>query len=236
MDEINFRRRIYSNPNDQSQDVLDACNLDPNKAAFKRDMQILDAQMAAALDVKPPKNLADRVLLSQTIEKKAPIPRRKKWYMAIAASFALMSTFVLYQTGLTLNYQTIGDYALAHVHAEEIHLNDHNSYDISDVNTKLASFGAELTSNIENVNFASYCYFAGVKSLHLVFNSEQGPVTVFIVPNSEQLDFSERFADQSYSGRAVKYQPANMVVISNTAESAQQWERKLKQDIKWQST
>ena len=57
-----------------------------------------------------------------------------------------------------------------------------DSYTIDEVNALLASFDGKLSGFEQQIRYARFCNFRGVRSLHLVLDTKDGPVTVFVLP------------------------------------------------------
>lgn len=235
MDELNFRRRIYSNPNDNCPEVQSACT-DPAKAEFKKDVLRLDRKLKEALHVMPPNHLADKILLNQSLANKRRPSVKLKWGLAMAACLTLFSLSFLNKFGIGKDYQDIGAVALAHVHSESEHQTDNIDYSLADINTKLAEFGFSVPNQFAKINFANVCYFAGVKSLHLVLESDSGPVTVFLMPKNDQFAFTAKFEDNLYKGAVSQLSPANVIVVSDSHDNSKLWQQKIADQFVWQKT
>ena len=234
MDELTFRRRIYANPDDNEQDVLDACLQDPVKAKFKADMQQFDDSLTKALNIDVPDNLADRVLLSQTIDFQQAQKRKSRVHLALAASVAFTSGLTFQMFGISPRHDSLGEHALAHVHAEIGHMHDEASYTTDQLNVKLASFGAQMTSDVAPIKFANYCYFGGVKSLHVVLEGDTHPVTIFFVPNNAGMKNTEVFSDNDFQGESVQFQKADMLIVTDKNDSVDKWRNKITDAIEWE--
>lgn len=236
MDELTFRRRIYANPDDNEQDIIEACKQDPAKAKFKAEMQAFDKSIASALNVEAPDNLADRVLLSQTIDFQKAQKKKSRVHLALAASVAFAIGLTFQMVSFSPRHDSLAEHALAHVHAEANHLHEDDLYSQQDVNLKLASFGAEFTEQIAPIKFASFCRFGGVKSLHLVLEGDEYPVTVFIVPDDSGLKQSESFSDNEFKGDAIQMQNADMLIVTDKNDSLEKWRNKVQTAIRWKRT
>ena len=234
MDELTFRRRIYANPDDNEQDIVDACQQDPAKAKFKTEMQQFDESLTNALNIDVPDNLADRVLLSQTIDFQQAQKRKSRMHLAIAASVAFTIGLTFQMVGVSPRHDSLGEHALAHIHAEIEHLHDEASYTTEQLNLKLASFGAQMTSDVAPIKFANYCYFGGVKSLHVVLEGESSPVTVFFVPSGSGMKTNNPFSDGEFQGESVQFQQADMLIVTDKEDSVDNWREKLSTSIKWE--
>ena len=235
MDDLTFRKRIYANPHDNEQDIVDACGSDSTKAKFKSDMKMFDTQLKQALNVKAPENLAEKILLSQSIDSQKGATKRTKIHLAIAASVAVFVGVLTSKFGLLGDYNTVGQYALAHNNAEINHAHEHNHYNSEQISAQLAVFGGEVIDSLPDISFAGICYFARIKSLHLVFQGDKHPVTVFLIPNKTGLQQSPVFSDNEYNGETININDNQLLIITHKDETKKDWGKELTQSIKWKS-
>ncbi|MEM0910096.1 MAG: DUF3379 family protein, partial [Pseudomonadota bacterium] len=89
MDELAFRRTLYADPHTKDIDVVMQARQDPKKLAFWDELKTLDNDIALALRVDVPENLAQKLLLRQSINIESKERARKPWYWAMAATVAL---------------------------------------------------------------------------------------------------------------------------------------------------
>ena len=68
------------------------------------------------------------------------------------------------------------------------------------------------------MRFASYCHFQGTRSLHLIFNTEQGPVTVFVLPKNHGLQQHGDFNDAQFHGHNLQLAKADLVLVATKAQ------------------
>jgi len=171
MDDLQFRRSIYADPNSQDQEFLDAIASDPAKQKFAQEIHQLDDKINQAMNVDVPDDLYNKLILRQTLASHQQQKRKKRIHLAMAASVA-------FAVGLTLNfmqfssaYTTLGDYALAHVYHEDNHWHnsDEANVSLSSLNQKMAAFDGSFLNAIGKLISADYCRFDSMKSLHLVF-------------------------------------------------------------------
>lgn len=235
MDDLTFRKRIYANPHDNDQDIVDACNADQAKTKFKSDMKTFDSKLKQALTVSTPENLAEKILLSHSIVSQNGSSKRTKIHLAIAASVALFVGVVSVKLGLTGSYNTVGEYAIAHHNADLQHASDNNSYSLAQINAKLAVYGGEIIDAPPNISFANTCYFGRIKSLHMVFQGENFPVTVFLIPNETGLAQSTDFSDQDYNGESINVNNNQLLIITHKDDPNKNWSKQLAQSIKWKT-
>jgi hypothetical protein len=97
----------------------------------------------------------------------------------------------------------------------------------------MATFNASFTDSIGKLMFANYCRFDGMKSLHLVFQGTTSMVTVFIVPNNEELKFTADFSTDKLIGKSQHFKNNNIIVVADKSESLTQWQTAIDKNISW---
>ncbi|MBY6186055.1 DUF3379 domain-containing protein [Marinobacter hydrocarbonoclasticus] len=199
MDELEFRRRAYADPNDQADEFLAAAGDEAGRAEFVQQLQAMDRQLEQVLKVPVPEDLADRLLLKQNMDVHQQQKRRHRWQLATAASIAFAIGLSL--TLLNAGSHDLGQHALAHVAHEAGFTNVvDEKVDLNGLNTKLASFGGQFSELPGQVYYANYCDFEGIRSLHVVMSSDQGRVTLFVIPKQNEMSLPAQFADKRYHG------------------------------------
>ena len=104
---------------------------------------------------------------------------------------------------------------------------------LASLNDKMSTFDGNFTSQIGELISAEYCRFDGMKSLHLVFRGKTSPVTVFVVPQNEDLAIESQFADEKFKGRAISYQNSNVVIIGDENEELTKWQENVEKNVRW---
>lgn len=236
MDELNFRRRLYADPNDSAQEISNACASDPAKARFKSEIQQLDEQIKNVLEVPVPDNLAERIFLGQSLAIQRAEKKKHRVHLAIAAGFAFAIGISLQLGGVSPRFDSISDHALAHMTEEMTHIPSSADYTLGQLNAKLASFGGHIDAPIAPIKFANFCDFDGTRSLHLVLAGTQGDVTVFVVPSDAKLAIRKHFSSLDFNGETIVAQSANVVIITKKDnENLGDWSNKINKAIKWQT-
>ncbi|MDN4503724.1 DUF3379 family protein [Alteromonadaceae bacterium BrNp21-10] len=217
MDDLEFRRTIYADPNSKDEALKVAAKQDPKKQQFWNEVKKLDADIKQQLHAEVPQDLAHRIVLQQSLQQHQQLKSRQPWYVAMAASVALMIgiSFTL------LNAQPIdlAEHALTHVNLEgDSALNANEHVNLQQLNAKLASMGGKFDDDIGEIYFANYCDFDQVRSLHVVLKGEQGRVTVFIVPHNPQFALKSHFADSRFIGQGIDIGKATLLVVGEKTE------------------
>lgn len=214
MDELEFRRRVYANPDTTDRDVVEAAKSDPAKQAFWQELKAQDSALLDVMRVPVPEDMAHKLIWQQSANEFVRHRKRSRWYIAMAASvaFAVGISFTLFNRAEV----SLGNEALVHMQyasAEQSHSG--LPVDLTQVNAKLAGFGASLTDMLGNVKVANYCHLSNVRSLHLIIETEQGLMSVFVVPQRDDVLLPEAFSNDTYHGEAVKMQRANILVVGD---------------------
>jgi hypothetical protein len=237
MNDLEFRRRLFADPHDT--DVAKEAAKDPEQQALLEDLQAFDAQLNDALQVEVPEGLAERILAKQQQDNDHNVLQRKSWFrrnktpLATAAS----ATFAvgLYFMSATQSPLLAGDHALSHVRHEKSAFASDKEIAMQNVNEKLAKFGAKLRDLPGKVTYATFCHFQGQESLHLVFQSEFGPMTVFIVPidKKNSLGGNGQFEDEQYSGIIDQDKHGATVLVANLGSPVKQYQKQVVNALKW---
>lgn len=225
MDNTELRRILLADPFSDDPALQHALAQDTALRQFASELQQQQRELEDALQVPVPPMLAERLLQIPQQQQK----QRRSWFtpLALAASIALVSVLgvQLYQS----QYATdLGSHALAHVYHEHDFLLTHAAAQpLAEVNLKLADFSARLQDWQDEIIYARYCTFQGVRSLHLAVKTATGYATVFVVPKDAELAFSAQFADKQYQGLTLAMSKANVIVVSDNAADLQQLPAKL---------
>ncbi|MBB67088.1 MAG: hypothetical protein CMP19_06105 [Rickettsiales bacterium] len=214
MDELEFRRRIYADPETTDSDVIAAAKADESKRKFWNEQKQFDKQLKQAVKVDVSEDLKHKLIWQQSANEFAIYQKRSRWYVAMAASIAFTVGI-----GFTMWYHqpvSIGGQALAHMqYAETERAHTLLPVDLEQVNAKLASFGGTFTDMIGDVEVVNYCHLSTVRSLHLIVDTPQGKMSVFIVPERGDVRVPAEFEDKQYHGESIKMQHANIMVVGN---------------------
>ncbi len=234
MDDLQFRRAMYADPNTKDADILKAIKDDATKQKFADDLGVLDTKIADALQVSIPENLPEKLILRQSLASHQQQRRRSKLTLAIAASVTLALGALLHSVQFSHSYSTIGDYAIAHVnHEAPYYHNDMlDNVSLATLNTKMASFDVSFTEKFGQLIMADFCQFDGMKSIHLIFRGKTSPVNIFIIPQNDHLAFSSSFASNNLKGVAKDYNKKQIIVVGDNTEPLQQWQQRIAQNIR----
>ncbi len=235
MDDLEFRRRLYAAPYDKQQDIQQALNEDDKRKDFCEQLKNFDAKIAAAMQIDVPENLANQLILRQSLNAHQVTKRKSRIHLSIAASVA----FVVGVTVTFLNsspaFTSVADYSLAHYHHEATNFPKQAkaNFSLASINNEMTDLKVSFIEQVGKLIAIDGCFFDGMDSMHLVFEGEYDNVTVFIVPKSEHLSFTKNFSDDSVQGLTRQYPNGDVIIIGNKNEPLELWRDKLDNTIEW---
>lgn len=231
MDELEFRRTLYADPNSTDEEILAAIADDPKKQAFCKELKQLDKSMQLATQVKIPNDLVHKLILRQTMQshKSSKVRNRIQLAMAASVAFVVGVSFTMWQQN---NILDLSKQAIAHVHYEgDYALQAQENITLQQVNAKLAKFGGRFSEDIGRVYYANFCDFENVRSLHMVVEGENGKVSVFVVPHDNTHLAQGSSRDKRYISQAIDLKRASIIVVgqegANVSKMKEQLNRKI---------
>ncbi len=178
MDELEFRRRLLSDPNDRSEDIQHYIQQTPNRRRYVEQLHQLDESISEAMNIEVPDDLADRILFSHS-KPKAHITLTRK-AMAIAASVLFVGGLLLGQINwghvvVSPAYANLDKIAVEHIKHEAPFIKYVNEgVKCNEFNNKLRAYSYQLNQDFPyHVYYLNHCGFdKNNHALHLVFASE----------------------------------------------------------------
>ena len=262
MDDLEFRRRVSAQPNSIEKELLEFAEQNSERQAFIDDMQAFDTQLSEALDIPVPKGLAERILANTQAhaENEAPaneasftehadtseqqpannvveassLFKRSHLPLAMAASLLVAVSAFFFSSKQNVAYAA-GEHALAHVYYEINSLQKTEAISLETVNEKFAVLGGHLDELPGKVTYLMFCNFKGQKGLHLVFESDYGPMTVFIVPSKKQ-SFGigdDDFQDDRFEGHINRGPNADTILVASLGTPLENYNDRINHAIRW---
>ncbi|GAM57655.1 hypothetical protein JCM19231_4907 [Vibrio ishigakensis] len=226
MDDLEFRRRIMSDPKARDEELIAAITANESNARFADDVLSLDARIEQAMRVDAPDNLADKILFQQSTTEKVVRPSFVKRHFALAASIAFAFGVMVGQLNWTpavvpTAQASLADTAMDHVVAEKPFIrNLDEQADSAQVNMKLSPFAYRFKETFPyHVYYLNHCGFGTSNAFHMVFQGEKGKVTLFItdIPSEN----AANFVDREMSGTLMPLEGASMIVVGSMDEDVE---------------
>nr|WP_136252108.1 DUF3379 family protein [Ningiella ruwaisensis] len=227
MDDITFRRTIYADPFTQDPEIIEAAKNDPKKQAFWEEVRAMETAIHSAMDIPVPDDLADKLILRQTMKTHQQNKRKSPWYIALAASLLLTSALTV---GILTSSSgsLIGD-VYAHIEHMDYESNKGAKVDLLSINNKLASYNGQLQDGMGEILSANYCYLNSIKSLHLIVKGENGLASLFVLPSQVAKDVDEQFANDKYTGKAFLLESAKIIIVGEDGQQVDDLAQRAKQ-------
>ncbi|MCL6417478.1 DUF3379 domain-containing protein [Aestuariirhabdus sp. Z084] len=206
---MEFRRISLEDPQhmgdeaDQHLEQCTACH------TYYRGLLQQERLLEKAFAIEVPDDLAARVTLRQRLEEQGDsavtmLPTRdnvvapvkwRKW----ATGFALAASIVAVTLGINLRTQgnpaQIAQMLVDHVEHEAYTLQLQDAVTQGRLAYTLNNVDIETLAHLGGVTFAGNCLIEGQLAAHLVVQTESGPVTILMMPNSELRPFDYSSAD-----------------------------------------
>ncbi len=191
MDDLEFRRRVISDPKTRDEEVAAAVADNTSNAKFLDDMLSLDARIEQAMRVDVPDDLADKILFqsSSNVVKVSFGKRALSIAATVAFAFGLAAGQINWGNFVAQPaHAGLAATAIQHVHAEEPFVATINEHVTSvQINNKLSPFAYKLAQDFPYpVLYLNHCGFGDSVALHMVFQGENGKVTLFLTTMMEE--------------------------------------------------
>ncbi|MEX0337153.1 DUF3379 domain-containing protein [Vibrio tubiashii] len=225
MDELEFRRRIMSDPKQRDSEISAAIKESEQNAQFADEILDLDKQIAKAMAVDVPEDLADKILFNQTSVARDNVvrPNFARKAMAMAASVAFVAGLLVGQlnwSNLVVSpaQASLATTALQHVVDEKPFIqNLDEQVKSSQINAKMMPFDHQLSETFPyHVYYLNHCGFGKSNALHMVFRGEKGKVTLFLtgIPSNQTVDFNE----DGMAGVVEPMGDTSMIIVGDEGE------------------
>ncbi len=193
MDFSEFTRRLGAEPTSRAPEFLHARQSSPEFEQAAQAAAVFERKLTVALGVPLPSELLDgiRAIAAQHPISSATPARRFQWKLfALAASMLLAVGAAGITWKMNRGWDSVEDYLLAHYSQDGAHLvalAEGRSAD--NVQTILTGVNFEALPELAGmVGFIKYCPTPDGNGVHMVLNTEQGPVTVILMPETAVTD------------------------------------------------
>ncbi|BAN70157.1 DUF3379 family protein [endosymbiont of unidentified scaly snail isolate Monju] len=181
---LEFRRELLQDPHAASEAQLEHEAACEECARFSRRTRAREAALRELLNSPaPPPELAERIPLAARMQQRAD--RRRPLWLAAAASVMLavtLSMVSLYANRVDRSHMALTQSVIDHIEDEANHLRMVAAAPQARVQEVFSRFGATLNERIGEVVFVAECLMRNRTGIHLILKGQQGPVTVFLMP------------------------------------------------------
>ncbi len=210
---VEFRRQLAIDPHAQSADFerhRAECARCAEAAVHAIDF---DRTLRRALEVAPPAQLVESVLLAQaTAQRRQRTALRRTAMLALAASLALaIGVF-----GTRVEATPLSTQAVDHVEKEALVLKMVTSISSKEVSDAFALRGLSLSHIPAGVSFVGCCPMGRHKTVHMLMPEGDDPVTVIYVVDVHASQ-REDFVRDGWSGRVLPLGAGSLILLARHA-------------------
>lgn len=255
MDELEFRTRVYANPSDVDQDLLDAALSNPALRLILDEARAFEASLSAAFaNVTAPADLAARLNAlpgradADDSARTASKPSSTNFfqYYAMAASLVLavgIAAVVLLSGGPSPSEAAFGTDLIQHMYHE---INEIDAIAAGTDNSAIAmpavaqvmahadtQFNDEEFLRAMPVRFAKPCVILpAFQSAHLMVQGSHGAINVIVINNSP-VGSEYSIQDDRFDGVVVPMDSGNLILIGEKDEDLDQYKSLFTQRVEW---
>lgn len=263
MDELEFRTRVYANPGDLEQEVLDAARANPAYQQILDESLAFEGSLAASIaSTEISAGLKEKLLSipdeSSSEEDEStnaanttvtPIRARKQsfyQYYAIAASLVLAVGVVFslnFNAGPSSADIVFGEELLDHLHHDIAEIDDitggetYAILDMDEVNFAMANAGTKLVSQNASQNFE----VRSAKPCEIIPAFESAHLVLqgaegaisVIVINNSPVDVQFTIRDERFDGVILPMEEGNIVLVGEKNEDLSQYASLFSESVEW---
>ena len=233
MDDLEFRRRAYAEPDCQDKEFIEYKNKSIENTQFIDELIQLDESLKTALQINPSEDLLQRIKLKQTLDFHSSSRKRYRYMSMVASVFMVFTLLFVYQPDTHDRSElNLTESVLQHIYDELDHLHEKQNKSLSQVNTLLSRFGGNISELVGNVNYLGSCDIANKSGVHMVVQGEVGPITVMILPNISVSGKQEIF-DKRFKGLIMPKGKGSIAIVGEKTESLILMKEKLVNHMRW---
>ncbi len=252
MDDLEFRKRAYSNPNDVAADFIHASESSPQRKRLVNELRAMEHQLDKLLhSVAVPEEMAEQLKLSAAsiasaasadianTQIKSPVRKSgMRRYYALAASLVVAVGLTLtMQSGPSAQDMEFHDNLLSHLYREEPRYDGNGEITWQQISQVVASAGGHLKEDERikalRIKFVNFC---GVtpeqRGAHIVLEGSLGSVSVFLVKDGAVTQ-EFQIKDERFAGKIVPFGSGNLIIVGEKEEPIDSYQSLITENFEW---
>lgn len=214
-----FRRILGAEPRSDDPEFRRACHSSPEFEQEAREALQFEDKLERALDIPEPAGWVENlVAISQ--QPAADSGNNRIWRYALAASLfvAVGAAGIIWK--MNPSWDSVEEYLVDHYRHDGISLMTRSQGDTAeDVQAFLSELSIQASPQLADiVGVIKYCPTPDGKGIHMILNTETGPVTVFYMPDTEVTD-GETLAFDDVKAVLVELQSGSAAIIGPDSTS-----------------
>lgn len=188
MDFSEFLRRMGAEPRSKDPEILSARQSGPEFEQAAQAAEDFERQLDRAMDFPAPEELLSQ--LKEISRQPPPAPVFRWRSMAIAAGLLVAVGAAGITWNMNRGWESVDQYLVEHYQHDGNKLLIESGHRTSeDVQAIFSTFDVKISAELAQiVSVIKYCPTPDGKGVHMVLNTEQGPVTVIYMPDTDVED------------------------------------------------
>ena len=225
-----FKKLMGADPRNRDPETLRARNSAPDFEAAAAEAEAFEEKLQSALHIKPPDDLLAEI---QGISQQ-PVRRRNWVPLALAASLLITVGAVGLVWNQSHQWDSVEAYVADHYSHDGAALVEQATeivagQDIAKIMAKLdASADQQLSGRIR---FIKFCPTPDGRGAHMVVSTEQGPMTIIFMPNTQVTDGEKVKFDQMHA-LLVNLEHGSVAIIGKQSQTVESLAVVVRESIK----
>ena len=223
-----FKRRLMTDPQSRDPEFLAAKKKDEEFARLAADSAEFENKLQSALQVPVPDQLAEDILLRQSMETSSS-RRKMPVFLAAAAALVLavgVSLFVMLDSDTT-GHHDLAEYLAWHWELDgpsAVTTSHHQPSEAEQIQRVFGELGVHVDHELMNsIRLAKFCPTPDGSGAHVVLETDDGPVTMFYMPRSQAPDAPRRVElPDGMEGWLINLERGSMALIADTSRDTRQ--------------
>lgn len=240
MDDLEFRKRAFSNPRDTDPDFVNAARGNSTRERMLDEINALDEHLHSALNaIEVPMGLADRLKNQSSAGVVAEPPTWRRYGLIAASLFVAVavSLSVIMPDRPSAEDLALHNNLVEHLYHEEPSYAGNQQVSWAEVEQLVRESGGRVHDNqiirSQHLKFANDCNFGNsITGAHVVIQGEHGPVSVIFL-RTKPVDDVMEIKDERFAGRIIPLQGGNLAVAGEKEESLDRWQNLATQSFEW---
>lgn len=204
-----FRAAVGAEPSTRRDDIAAHASECEICATYRRELQELDRTIFAALQIDP-------AAIERAPVRRVAAARTRAWSVAAGILIAVGLAAGIWLAGTRPSF---AEQVVAHAEGEPRSLLPTlETVSDADVRNVLSQAGLRFRSGSLRISYAHGCWFHGHFAPHLVVQTEDGPVTVLVLPDEPKPARATRIQEGGFEGIVLPAQRGVLVLLAKGAQ------------------
>lgn len=221
-----FKRKLMTDPHSRDPEFLAARENNEECARLAEESARFESRLKKALEVPVPDKLAEDILLAQSMESSSS-KHRMPVLLAMAAALLLavgIGAFLMFDSEVSGQHD-LAEYLAWHWQldgADAVATSLHRPSEAEQIRRVFSDLGVHVEHELmESIRLAKFCPTPDGRGAHAVLETEDGPITLFYMPNSQAPDAPRKVSlPDGMEGWLINLERGSMALIAESGRNA----------------